>query len=84
LVNSNIDKGYKIVGAEAGSTYGISIVGRWKDPRKKGRFPDDVEFVHGMGVFMKELREELDKYSIKVRWIGLPGKTLKRINPGFI
>ena len=45
MVNSNIDKGYKIVGAEAGSTYGISIVGRWKDPRRKGRFPDDVEFV---------------------------------------
>ena len=48
MVKSNIDKGYKIVAivsAEASPTYGISIVGRWKDPRKKGRFLDNVKFV---------------------------------------
>jgi|GEM_PF-4277392 len=35
-----------------------------------------------MGVFREGLRAELDKHSINVRWIGLPGKPLKRINPG--
>gem|GEM_PF-5492005 len=30
---------------------------------------------------MKELREELDKYSIKVRWIGLPGKNTEEDKP---
>ena len=31
---------------------------------------------------MEGLSTELDKHSIEVKWIGLPGKTLKRINPG--
>lgn len=84
LLNQFVEKGYKIVaivGAEASPTCGISIVGRWRDPEKKGKFPDDVEFVAGMGVFMEELRKELNKLSINTKWIGLPGKTLKKLNP---
>ena len=84
LLKQFVDKGYRIlaiIGAEASPTCGISIVGRWKDPVKKGRFPDDVEFVPGMGVFMEELRKELDRLSINVKWIGLPGKTLKKLKP---
>lgn len=78
------EKGYKIVaviGAEASPTCGISIVGKWKDPEKRGKFPEDVEFVKGMGVFMEELRGELGKVGISTRWVGLPGKTLKSIDP---
>ncbi len=77
-------KGYKIVavvGAEASPTCGISVVGRWKDPEKRGRFPEDVEFVEGMGVFMEELKRELEERDIQTNWIGLPGKTLKSLDP---
>jgi len=85
LLKQFVDEGYRIlavIGAEASPSCGISIVGRWKDPMKKGRVPDDVEFVSGRGVFMEELNKELDKRSIDVKWIGLPGKTLKRLKPG--
>ena len=77
-------KGYRIVavvGAEASPTCGISLVGRWKDPKRKGRFPDDVEFVEGMGVFMEEFRRELEERGIRTEWVGLPGKSLKSIHP---
>jgi len=77
-------KGYKVVavlGAEGSPTCGISLVGRWKDPKKKGRFPDDVEFVEGMGVFMEELKKLLDEEDIYPLWIGIPGKSLRGIDP---
>ncbi len=78
------ERGYRIVaviGAEASPTCGISIVGKWKDPEKRGKFPEDVEFVEGMGVFMEELKKGLNGANIRVKWVGLPGKTLKSINP---
>ncbi len=77
-------KGYRIVavvGAEASPTCGISVVGRWKDPGRRGKFPEDVEFVEGMGVFMEELKGELERRNIRTNWVGLPGKTLKNIDP---
>ncbi len=78
------DEGYKIVavvGAEASPTCGISLVGRWKDPKKRGKFPDDVEFVEGMGVFMEEFKRELEEAGIHTAWIGMPGKSLRSIDP---
>jgi len=77
-------KNYEIVavlGAEGSPTCGISWVGRWKDPVKKGRFPDDVIFVEGMGVFMEEFKQILKTKGIKPSWIGIPGKSLRTIKP---
>ena len=68
------------MGAEASPTCGISVVGRWKDPRR-GKFPEDVEFVKGMGVFMEELKGELERRNIRTSSVGLPGKALKNIDP---
>ncbi len=79
-----VEAGYKIVaviGAEASPTCGINVVGRWKDPEKKGKFPEDVEFVEGMGVFMEEFKDELNKAGIYPEWVGLPGKSLRSIDP---
>lgn len=70
-----------VLGAEGSPTCGISLVGKWKDPVKKGRFPEDVIFVEGMGVFMEEFRESLEKKGIKPDWIGIPGKSIRTINP---
>lgn len=77
-------KDYEIVavlGAEGSPTCGISLVGKWKDPIKKGRFPDDVIFVEGMGVFMEEFKQSLEKKEIRPYWIGIPGKSIRTINP---
>ena len=77
-------KGYSIVavlGAEGSPTCGISKVGRWKDPVKKGRFPDDVIFVDEMGVFMEEFKDLLEAEGIKPIWIGIPGKSIRSIDP---
>ncbi len=77
-------KGYHItavLGAEGSPTCGIGRVGRWKDPVKKGRFPDDVEFVEGMGVFMEEFKKLLEDEGINPLWIGIPGKSLRTIDP---
>ncbi|MCS7364099.1 MAG: hypothetical protein NDF54_01510 [archaeon GB-1867-035] len=77
-------KGYEIVavlGAEASPTCGISRVGRWKDPVKKGKFPGDVIFVEGMGVFMEEFKNVLEENDIHPVWIGIPGKSLRSIDP---
>ncbi len=77
-------KGYEIIavlGAEGSPTCGVSLVGRWKDPKKKGRFPDDVEFVKGMGIFMEELKKLLDAEGISPEWIGIPGKSIRSIDP---
>lgn len=79
-----VSKGYKIVavvGAEASPTCGTSVVGRWKDPERRGRFPEDVEFVEGMGVYMDELKKELERKDIETNWIGMPGKTLRSLDP---
>ena len=79
-----VEEGYRVVGvigAEASPTWGIEVVGRWKDPEKRGKFPDDVEFVQGMGVFMEEFKDELEKRGIRTNWVGLPGKTLKSLDP---
>ena len=78
------EKGYEIaavLGAEASPTCGISLVGRWKDPSKKGKFPDDVVFVKGMGVFMEELKRISEEKGIQAKWIGIPGKSIRAINP---
>jgi len=48
---------------------------------KKGRFPEDVIFVEGMGVFMEELKKTLEEQGIKTRWIRIPGKSIRAINP---
>lgn len=77
-------KGYKIVavlGAEGSPTCGICRVGRWKDPIKRGKFPDDVVFVEGMGVFMEEFKALLEEEGIKPVWIGIPGKSIRSIDP---
>lgn len=78
------EKGYEIVaviGAEGSPTCGISKVGKWRDPSKRGRFPDDVIFVEGMGVFMEELMKLLDSEDIHPIWIGIPGKSIRSIDP---
>ncbi len=77
-------KNYEIVavlGAEVSPTCGISLVGKWKDPIKKGRFPDDIEFVEGMGVFMEEFKDSLETKGIQSHWIGIPGKSLLATDP---
>ena len=77
-------KNYEIVavlGAEVSPTCGISLVGKWKDPVKKGRFPDDIEFVEGMGVFMEEFKDSLETRGIQPQWIGIPGKSLRAAKP---
>ncbi len=84
ILSQFTSKGYEIIaviGAEASPTCGINIVGRWKDPERRGKFPEDVEFVEGTGVFMEELREEFEKRGIETKWIGLPGKTLRELDP---
>ena len=48
---------------------------------KKGGFPEDVIFVEGMGVFMEELKKTLEEQGIKTRWIRIPGKSIRAINP---
>ncbi len=70
-----------VIGAEGSPTCGISRVGKWKDPIKKGRFPDDILFVEGMGVFMEELKQSLEQKGIRPHWIGIPGKSIRTIDP---
>jgi predicted secreted protein len=77
-------KGYTIVavlGAEGSPTCGINVVGKWKDASKKGSFPEDVVFVEGMGVFIEEFKRILEEKGIQPSWIGIPGKSLRTINP---
>jgi len=76
-------EGYRItaiLGAEGSPTYKIDRVGSWKDPQKKGKFPEDIDFVLGRGVFMEELSSELENYEITVPWIGIPGKSIREGN----
>ncbi len=72
-----------VVGAEASPSCGVSIVGRWKEGTRAGtrRFPDDVDFIDGRGVYMEELEKRLEMMGIKPKWIGVPGKSLKKVFP---
>ena len=78
-------KDYKIsavLGAEGSPTCGIDLVGKWKENIKgKKEFPRDIEFVPGMGVFMEEFKTCLDKIDVHPAWVGIPGKSLRSINP---
>jgi len=84
-LNLYIKKGYRIeavLGAEGSPTCGIDFVGRWKKNIKvKREFPRDVEFVHGMGVFMEEFKTSLSKINIHPEWIGIPGKSIRELKP---
>ena len=78
-------KGYKVaavLGAEGSPTCGIDLVGKWKDNiSRKRRFPDDVVFIHGMGVFMEELKRAMEEKGILTNWIGIPGKSIRSRKP---
>lgn len=79
-------KGAKImavVGAEASPSCGVNIVGRWKPdvPNETRRFPEDVDFIEGRGVFMEELEKALAAEGIRLKWIGVPGRSLKKVFP---
>jgi predicted secreted protein len=78
-------KGYKILavlGAEGSPTCGIDRVGRWKkDTHGQKVFPRDVEFIRGRGVFMEEFMGALDKLGISPEWIGIPGKSIRSLEP---
>lgn len=58
-----VRKGYRIqavLGAEGSPTCGIDRVGKWKEGVKgRKEFPEDIEFVAGMGVFMEEFKISL-------------------------
>ena len=72
-----------VVGAEASPSCGINIVGRWKlgVPVEARRFPEDIDFIEGRGVFMEELEKALAAEGIRPKWIGVPGKSLKKVFP---
>lgn len=70
-----------VLGAEGSPTCGINIVGKWKDVSRKGRFPEDVMFVEGIGVFMEEFKKILEQKGIQTNWIGIPGKSVRLIKP---
>lgn len=72
-----------VIGAEASPSCGVNIVGRWKPgvPVETRRFPEDVDFIKGRGVFMEELEEALAAEGIRPKWIGVPGKSLKKVFP---
>ena len=80
-----VKKGYRIaavIGAEASPTCGIDVVGRWKkNSQGKRVFPRDVEFVPGRGVFMEEFQVCLEEIGCHPAWIGIPGKSLRSIDP---
>ncbi|MFC2165640.1 CD3072 family TudS-related putative desulfidase [Acidobacteriota bacterium] len=72
-----------VIGAQGSPTCGLGFVGRWKDDIEGEReFPRDIEFVPGAGVFMEELKEALAKINIHPEWIGIPGKSLRGLQPG--
>ncbi len=78
-------KGYSlsaVLGAEGSPTCGITSVGRWKtNIEGKREFPRDIEFIPGRGVFMEEFKACLDEIGIYPSWIGIPGKSLRSIDP---
>ena len=72
-----------IVGAEASPSCGVTVVGRWKKwvPVSTRKFPQDVDFVPGRGVYMEELEKLLNEKGIEPAWIGVPGKSTKKVFP---
>lgn len=84
-LSSYTKKGYiitAVLGAEGSPTCGIDFVGRWKkNIGGKREFPRDIEFVPGKGVFMEEFKACLEKTGIYPSWIGIPGKSLRSLNP---
>ena len=72
-----------VVGAEASPSCGVTVVGRWKEgvPVETRSFPDDVDFIQGRGVYMEELEKLLDEEGIDPAWIGVPGKSTKKVFP---
>jgi predicted secreted protein len=84
-LSSYTKKGYKItavLGAEGSPTCGIDFVGRWKkNSEGKREFPRDIEFVPGMGVLMEEFQACLENIDVRPAWIGIPGKSLRSIDP---
>jgi predicted secreted protein len=72
-----------IVGAEASPSCGVTVVGRWKEgvPVASRKFPQDVDFIPGRGVYMEELEKLLDKEGMRPTWIGVPGKSTKNVFP---
>ena len=80
-----VKKGYEIsavIGAEGSPTCGIDRVGKWKtDAQGEKVFPKDVEFVSGSGVFMEEFKVSLEENHISTIWIGIPGKSIRSLNP---
>ena len=69
-----------IVGAEASPSCGVTVVGRWKKgvPVETRKFPQDVDFIEGRGVYMEELEKLLDVEGISLLGLvsrgGLPRK----------
>lgn len=84
-LSSYTKKGYKIsalLGAEGSPTCGIDFVGRWKkNIEGKREFPRDIEFVPGTGVFMEEFKACLETIDVHPAWVGIPGKSLRSIDP---
>ena len=84
-LSAYIKKGYRItavIGAEGSPTCGMDFVGSWKkniDGKKE--FPRDIEFIPGTGVFMEEFKSCLDRIGVHPAWVGIPGKSLKSIDP---
>ncbi len=72
-----------IVGAEASPSCGVTVVGRWKEgiSVETRKFPEDVAFIEGRGVYMEELEKILNEENIKPVWIGVPGKSTKKVFP---
>lgn len=73
-----------IIGAEASPSCGIHYVAKWKpdvEPMNR-KWPDTIEFIEGKGVYMEELELLLDESSIKPKWIGVPGVSMKKAFPG--
>ncbi|MFC1557146.1 hypothetical protein ACFL6I_11890 [candidate division KSB1 bacterium] len=81
-----VKKGYEIVaviGAEGSPACGVDRVGKWKDSvQGRKEFPRDIEFVSGSGVFIEEFRASLSDKNIHPEWIGIPGKSIRSIEPG--
>ena len=79
-------KGYDIVtviGAEGSPSCGINRVGKWRNhiPKSERQFPRDVVFIEGRGIFMEELEKEMSEKGIFSAWIGIPGKSIRAIDP---
>jgi predicted secreted protein len=68
-----------IIGAEASPSCGATVVSQWKRESivETRKFPQDVDFIPGRGVYMEELEKLLELEGIKPAWIGVPGKSIK-------